>query len=296
MTVQEIREMLDSTITANGRGEITAKALNLAFHTILDHIEGGSFGDSEIANNGNGLKGSSITVLLPNDATFNEDNENSELIANNIKCFETLKNQTEPLIIFLQYLGSPKPLSQTALRLRHLYDIGEGTDFFAFSYPVVYSSDYVIGGIALAADMFRLDESGKITKIDVDGFNSDEGVLKTMCGVYNHDASGTTVSSNYLPKIYCNELTNEFFIENLFGNSTSNASSAQITLSENVLTVHGGWTHEMFGEIGEDLVFDVTWSYRPNGTRQSIEKLSMRCPVTIAGWSNFNRYELTKMA
>lgn len=39
MTTQEIREMLDSTITANGKRAISGQSLNTALHVILDFIE-----------------------------------------------------------------------------------------------------------------------------------------------------------------------------------------------------------------------------------------------------------------
>lgn len=39
MTKTEILEMLDSTITSNGRGEISGKVLNLALRAIVDYID-----------------------------------------------------------------------------------------------------------------------------------------------------------------------------------------------------------------------------------------------------------------
>ena len=39
MTTQEIREMLDSTITANGQRAISGQSLNAALHVILDFID-----------------------------------------------------------------------------------------------------------------------------------------------------------------------------------------------------------------------------------------------------------------
>ena len=44
MTTQEIREMLDSTITANGKREISGSSLNAALNAILDLVEQGGGG------------------------------------------------------------------------------------------------------------------------------------------------------------------------------------------------------------------------------------------------------------
>ena len=161
MTTQEIREMLDSTITANGARAISGQSLNAALNAILDLVEQGG---------GGGFGGSAITVLLPKDESYDEDCQNAELIANNKACFEALKNQTEPMLIFLKYLGATKPLSQVALRLRHLYERGEGETFFAFGYPATYSNEHIIGGLALASDMYMIGENGATNKINYDGY------------------------------------------------------------------------------------------------------------------------------
>ena len=160
MTTQEIREMLDSTITANGQRAISGQSLNAALHAILDLVEEG----------GSGLKGGAITVLLPKDDTFDTDIESQELLENNKACFEALKNQTEPMLIFLKYLGATKPLSQVALRLRHLFERGEGDTFFAFGYPATYSNEHIIGGLALASDMYMIEADGTTKKINYDGY------------------------------------------------------------------------------------------------------------------------------
>ena len=160
MTTQEIREMLDSTITSNGKREISGQSLNAALNAILDLVEQG----------GGGFGGSAITVLLPKDETFDEDVINEELITNNKACFESLKNQTEPMLIFLKYLGATKPLLQVALRLRHLFERGEGERFFAFGYPATYSNEHIIGGLALASDMYMIESDGTTKKINYDGY------------------------------------------------------------------------------------------------------------------------------
>lgn len=47
MTTQEIREMLDSTITANGKREISGSSLNAVLHAIVDLIEQIGYGHTE---------------------------------------------------------------------------------------------------------------------------------------------------------------------------------------------------------------------------------------------------------
>lgn len=51
MTKTEILEMLDSTITSNGRGEISGKVLNLALHAIINYIDERSVETPEEDNN-----------------------------------------------------------------------------------------------------------------------------------------------------------------------------------------------------------------------------------------------------
>ena len=232
MTTQEIREMLDSTITANGQRAISGQSLNAALHAILDLVEEG----------GSGLKGGAITVLLPKDDTFDTDNESQELLENNKACFEALKNQTEPMLIFLKYLGATKPLSQVALRLRHLFERGEGDTFFAFGYPATYSNEHIIGGLALASDMYRLDADGHITKINYDGTNARLSVMELLVGAYNQsatDTSGATLGNLYLPRIYTE---NEVYkIESLFGSSSSGVvADLEYDNANNILIVKGG--------------------------------------------------------
>ena len=167
MDILELKDLIDSTINTNNDRSITGLSLNLVLHEIVSAIESLNVPpqeevqpdpepdvqpedkvENEVITSPN-----IITILLPNDNTFEDDVNNPELLENNKKCFMALKDQTEPLIIFLKYIGATKPLSQIALRLRHLYTKGEGTDFFAFGYPSTYSNEFIIGGLALASDM-----------------------------------------------------------------------------------------------------------------------------------------------
>lgn len=270
--------MLDSTINSNNSRGISGQSLNAALNAILDLVEGGG-----------GLKGGAITVLLPNDSTFDSDNESQELLENNIACYEALKNQTEPMLIFLKYLGASKPLSQVALRLRHLYTQGEGESFFAFGYPATYSNDTIIGGLALASDMYRLDADGHITKITYDGISVNLDILEELVGAYNHsamDTGGATLSSVYLPRIYKDGDKNK--VESLFGSSVSGVvADIEFDTATNILTVKGGWTHPMFGEITDDIQFTVDVANMTLATKSE--------SVTLGGWATITGYKMTKI-
>ena len=278
MTATEIREMLDSTITSNGKREISGQSLNAALNAILDLVE-----------NGGGFGGSAITVLLPKDATFTEDAVNEELIANNKACFEALKNQTEPMLIFLKYYGASKPLSQTALRLRHLHTQGEGETFFAFGYPATYSNEHIIGGLALASDMYAIFEDGTTKKINYDGIDVNIDVLAELEGAYNQSATdlgGATLGSSYLPKITReNGVT---YMESLFGSNTSGVKAECVYNKDtNQLIVKGGWSHSMFGTISDDIVFNVDIMNKELTTAEET--------IVVGGWANIKGYKLTKI-
>jgi hypothetical protein len=281
MTTQEVREMLDSTITANGKKEISGQSLNAALNAILDLVEqeGG----------GSGFGGSAITVLLPRDAYFEEDCLNPELIANNKACFEALKNQTEPMLIFLKPLGASKPFSQVALRLRHLYLQGEGASFFAFGYPSAYSNEHIIGGLALASDMYMIEADGTTKKIDYNGFDVHRDVLDELVGAYNHsaeDLGGATLGSLYLPNIVKDD--SGCYIESLFGsNARGVRAECYYDKDTNQLIVRGGWTHPLFGDIDSDIAFNVG--------SMAMELTTVEETITVGGWANIKGYKLSKI-
>lgn len=271
--------MLDSTITANGQRAISGQSLNAALHAILDLVEEG----------GSGLKGGAITVLLPKDDTFDTDIESQELLENNKACFEALKNQTEPMLIFLKYLGATKPLSQVALRLRHLFERGEGERFFAFGYPATYSNDTIIGGLALASDMYMIEADGTTKKINYNGFDVHRDVLEDLVGAYNHSAenlNGTTLGSTYLPNITKDE--SGCYIESLFGSNVRGVKAeCYYDKDTNLLTVRGGWTHPSFGNIDSDIVFNVDII--------NMELTTVEETITVGGWANIKGYKLNKI-
>ena len=250
MTTQEIREMLDSTITANGKREISGSSLNAALNAILDLVEQGG--------GGSGFGGSAITVLLPNDTTYDEDCQNAELIENNKACFDALKNQTEPMLIFLKYLGATKPLSQVALRLRHLYLVGEGESFFAFGYPATYSNEHIIGGLALASDMYMIEADGTTNKINYDGYPNVPITPEKLSREYHVKAdkvAGVLGSSN--ARIEFTSDT-DVTIYNVTGFSGDNREGCIFNKDAKTITILKGWASTGFGHVETDIVFHIS--------------------------------------
>lgn len=269
MTTQEIREMLDSTITANGKREISGQSLNAALNAILDLISEGE---------GKGFGGSAITVLLPKDETFYEDCQNAELLANNKACFEALLGQTEPMIIFLKYLGATKPLSQIALRLRHLYTRGEGETFFAFGYPATYSNDTIIGGLALASDMYMIEADGSTKKINYDGYPNAPITPTMLAREYHVKADkvpGVLGSSNARIEFTSDTLVT---IYNVTGYSGDNRNDCVFDKDAKTITILSGWVSSGFGRVETDIVFHIGYNDEGN--------LTLRCNdviITSAG-------------
>lgn len=248
MTTQEIREMLDSTITANGKREISGSSLNAALNAILDLVEQG----------GRGFGGSSITVLLPNDTTFDEDCQNAVLLANNKACFEALKNQTEPMLIFLKYLGAAKPLSQVALRLRHLFQQGEGETFFAFGYPATYSNEHIIGGFALASDMYMIEANGTTKKINYEGYPNVPVTPNKLAREYHVKAdkvAGVIGSSNAIIEFTSDT---EVIIYNVTGFSGDNRNDCVFNKDAKTITIPSGWVSTGFGRVDTEIVFQIS--------------------------------------
>lgn len=264
MTTQEIREMLDSTITANGQRAISGQSLNAALHAILDLVEEG----------GSGLKGGAITVLLPKDDTFDTDNESQELLENNKACFEALKNQTEPMLIFLKYLGASKPLSQVALRLRHLYTQGEGESFFAFGYPATYSNEHIIGGLALASDMYMIEADGTTKKINYDGYPNIPITPDKLSREYHVKAdavAGVLGSSNARIEFTSDTLVT---IYNVTGFSGDNRSDCVFNKDARTITIPSGWVSSGFGRVDTEIVFHISNDEQGN--------ILLRCNDVIA--------------
>lgn len=241
--------MLDSTITANGQRAISGQSLNAALHAILDLISEGD---------GKGFGGSAITVLLPKDETFDEDCQNAELLANNKACFETLLGQTEPMIIFLKYLGASKPLSQIALRLRHLYTRGEGETFFAFGYPATYSNEHIIGGLALASDMYMIEADGSTKKINYDGYPNVPITPTMLAREYHVKADkvpGVVGSSNAKIEFTSDALVT---IYNVTGYSGDDRSDCIYNKDAKTITIPAGWVSSGFDRVDTEIVFHIS--------------------------------------
>ena len=242
--------MLDSTITSNGKREISGQSLNTALNAILDLFEQEPKPES-------GFGGSAITVLLPNNATYDTDCQDAELIANNKNCFEALKNQTGPMLIFLKYLRATKPLSQVALRLRHLYLVGEGESFYAFGYPATYSNEHIIGGLALASDMYMIEADGTTKKINYDGYPNVPITPQKLEREYHVKAdkvAGVIGSSN--ARIEFTSDTN-VTIYNVTGYSGDNREGCIFNKDAKTITILKGWVSTGFGRVETDIVFHI---------------------------------------
>ena len=98
MNTRDLRDLINSTITTNGKREITGAKLNTIFNSLLTMIEEQN-NDADV-----------VTLLMPNENTFDEDNRSEILLNHNKQSFETLKNSVKPTLVYLQYLNSDKPL------------------------------------------------------------------------------------------------------------------------------------------------------------------------------------------
>ena len=221
--------------------------LSMAGNSIIDYI-----------NNNSGSGGiKTITILIPHNQTFDLNNTDEELLTNNKACFKALLNQTEPMLVFMRYLGDTAPFAQTAIRLRNLHVVGEGVDFFAFSYPM----PFVVNGVevfALSSDKFRLNPDGTINKIDFQGnIIYTEGQTKDLIQTeYRISASkvpGTFGSSN--PRIEITDGLN-VTIYNATGYSGDTVTGVY-DHQTNTITVNGGWVSNGFGPVDDTIVFNV---------------------------------------
>jgi hypothetical protein len=182
---------------------------------------------------------------------------NEELITNNKTCFDALKNQTEPMLIFLKYLGASKPLSQVALRLRHLFERGEGDTFFAFGYPSTYSNEHIIGGLALASDMYMIESDGTTKKINYDGYPNVPISPNKLAREYHVKAdkvAGVLGSSNARIEFVSDDVVT---IYNVTGFSGDNREGCIFDKDAKTITILKGWASTGFGHIETDIVFHI---------------------------------------
>lgn len=220
--------------------------LSMAGNSIIEYI------------NTNSGATKAITILIPHNQTFDLNNEDEELLANNKACFDALLNQTEPMLVFMRYLGDTAPFAQTAIRLRNLHVIGEGVDFFAFSYPMPLQ----LNGaevFAMSSDKFKLNPDGTINKIDFYGNTVlvASQIKYLLSGEYRLSADsvpGVFGSSN--PVL---ELTDDYNVtlRNATGYSGDNVTGVY-DQQTNTITIDGGWTSNGFGPVENSIVFDIT--------------------------------------
>lgn len=263
--------------------------------------------------NGGNVK--AVTIWVPSKETFMMDSIDSTLLEKNRESFQILKNQTEPMLIFLQELGATKPYAQVAMRMRHLNGQGEGTSFFAFGYYVPYTSEDKYGLLAYADDMFKLYDDGTIKMITLlgdkrnDYFDIEYDRAEVTANYTQHYSSsnGATVPSSSTVKVMLNSLhnmsqeSNPYYVKiyNLLGagmdvkfelSDASNRVEFIKLGNKNLISSFtlktADYTHPAFGPMGVDLTFDVDYS---KGTWPVIR---LRGPVTLGGWATIDSYEL----
>lgn len=266
-----------------------------------------------------------VTIWVPSKETFMMDSIDSTLLEKNKESFQILKNQTEPMLIFLQELGDVKPYAQVAMRMRHLNGQGEGTSFFAFGYYVPYTSEDKYGLLAYADDMFKLYADGHIEMITLlgdkrnDYFNMYEysdfkNNFQTANYTQHYSSSNeATVPTSSTVKVLLDSTPdndeliegNPYYviIHNLLGAGEDVAFSIRVSNTEHVEFIDNiaegvpskissftlntaEYSHPAFGPLGVDLTFDVDYS---QGTWPVIR---LRGPVTLGGWANIDSYEL----
>lgn len=263
MEISEIREIIDNTIRNNGVGAITGNSLNAVLNAIVelieDNINNPVTPDTPVTPND--TLGGAITVVIPREGTWNDDNTNEELLQNNIECFNKLLNQTEPLLIFLRRLYSEKPFSQNVIRMRNLADLGEGTTFFALSYPMPAIVDgYEV--YCLAGDKFKLNQDGTVVKITFDGTETEikpteQVVREALQREYHVEPEGWPIGSQNAILEFVGE-TNEVKLYRATGYSNENDTFTGVFDYDSfTITIPAGQTTENWGPLNVDIVLNV---------------------------------------
>ena len=263
MEISEIREIIDNTIRNNGVGAITGNSLNAVLNAIVelieDNINNPVTPDTPVTPND--TLGGAITVVIPREGTWNDDNTNEELLQNNIECFNKLLNQTEPLLIFLRRLYSEKPFSQNVIRMRNLADLGEGTTFFALSYPMPAIVDgYEV--YCLAGDKFKLNQDGTVVKITFDGTETEikpteQVVREALQREYHVEPQGWPIGSQNAILEFVGE-TNEVKLYRATGYSNeSDTFTGVFDYDSFTITIPAGQTTENWGPLNVHIVLNV---------------------------------------
>lgn len=272
MEISEIREIIDNTIRNNGVGAITGNSLNAVLNAIVelieDNINNPVTPDEPVTPDTpvtpNDTLGGAITVVIPREGAWNEGNTNEELLQNNIECFNKLLNQTEPLLIFLRRLGDPKPFSQNVIRMRNLAYLGEGTTFFALSYPMPAIVDgYEV--YCLAGDKFKLNQDGTVVKITFDGTETEikpteQIVRAALQREYHVEPQGWPIGSNNAILEFVGE-TNDVKLYRATGISNENDTfTGMFDYGSFTITIPAGQMTENWGPVVNDIVLNVVRS------------------------------------
>ena len=263
MEISEIREIIDNTIRNNGVGAITGNSLNAVLNAIVelieDNINNPVTPDTPVTPND--TLGGAITVVIPREGTWNDDNTNADLLQNNIECFNKLLNQTEPLLIFLRRLYSEKPFSQNVIRMRNLADLGEGTTFFALSYPMPAIVDgYEV--YCLAGDKFKINQDGTVVKITFDGTEieikpTEQVVREALQREYHVEPQGWPIGSQNAILEFVGE-TNEVKLYRATGYSNENDTFTGVFDYDSfTITIPAGQMTENWGPLNSDIILNV---------------------------------------
>lgn len=166
---EEVKEMIDSTIYTNGRGEVTAKNLNLGMHAIVDATEeelAEVKGDvtalgkrvDEIAENGTGGGAGALRVWI-NEMSGGENN--SEQVAENAETFKAMWNETPQMAILCAATGLggfPMMMASPVVVYRLISENGE--DMISMAYRDIIDQG---NGLEIMETYVYLKQDGTVT-------------------------------------------------------------------------------------------------------------------------------------
>lgn len=197
--------------------------------------------------------GGAITLLLPNDDTFYIDNSNAEFLANNKAAFKALEEQTtEPLLIFMRYLGHNILCNPTMRVCSNLSDV---KPYFDYTYLVL--SDGVVIGAGIA---YRFYADGTVAKVDSYGniITSPNPIISDFAGTYYHSYNGKIINTEI--NVVLKDSENGLFEidKTLFGNSSFSTMIAALDMDAQTFTIlsDGHYLGEA-GTVHGNIVMDV---------------------------------------
>lgn len=165
---EEVKEMIDSTIYTNGRGEVTAQNINLAMHGMVDATED-KFGevddavkaveDKVTALEENGTGGGGPLRVWINGGDGGENN--SEMIAENAATFKAMWSEKPQQVILCDTLELDGYQIKGAYPVAGYYLTSEeGTNAILMTYPEVVNGE---DGLELIETVVNLFEDGTVT-------------------------------------------------------------------------------------------------------------------------------------